>query len=288
MDLVFLFNMETEVSKDGTVKLNFPEGYSAVIIPFGDKKTLCLSTQVGCAMGCRFCLSGRRRFERNLSLEELKGQLDAALQHLEMRNEKLEIRKKMLADEISSIVFMGMGEPMFNLDNVLAFCDYVNVEYGYAYSRIVISTCGVLPGMMRVIEGRNRIQLAVSLHSADRRVRDLIMPGLVGFSLKDLIEVCHKYNEVYRQKIMIEYVMIEGLTDRDCDLEALIGLGLAKRTNFNLIGLNSSFVLDGVEMKSSSLERMNFFMKRLMGEGYKCFVRSRMGEDIEAACGMLK
>ena len=280
--------METEVSKDGTVKFNFVDGYSAVVIPLGEKKTLCLSTQVGCAMGCRFCLSGRRSFERNLSLEELRGQLDAALQHLKIRNEKLEIREKMLADEISSIVFMGMGEPMLNLDSVLAFCDYVNSEYGYAYSRIVISTCGILPGMMRVIEGRNRIQLAVSLHSADRRVRDLIMPGLVGFSLKDLIEVCHKYNEVYRQKIMIEYVMIEGLTDRDCDLEALIGLGLAKRTNFNLIGLNSSFVLDGVEMKSSSLERMNFFMKRLMGEGYKCFVRSRMGEDIEAACGMLK
>ncbi|MBS3087248.1 radical SAM protein [Candidatus Pacearchaeota archaeon] len=280
--------METEVSKDGTVKFNFVDGYSAVVIPLGEKKTLCLSTQVGCAMGCRFCLSGRRSFERNLSLEELRGQLDAALQHLKIRNEKLEIREKMLADEISSIVFMGMGEPMLNLDSVLAFCDYVNSEYGYAYSRIVISTCGILPGMMRVIEGRNRIQLAVSLHSAFQDIRDLIMPGLVGFSLKDLIEVCHKYNEVYRQKIMIEYVMIEGLTDRDCDLEALIGLGLAKRTNFNLIGLNSSFVLDGVEMKSSSVERMNFFMKRLIGVGYKCFVRSRMGEDIGAACGMLK
>ena len=281
--------MEVEKSKDGTVKLNFKEGYSAVVIPLGGKRTLCLSSQVGCAMGCLFCVSGRRRFERNLSLDELKGQLNAALQYLGIRNKEEGKSDWMLADEISSIVFMGMGEPLLNLENVLAFCDFVNLEYGYAYSRILVSTCGVVDKMREVIERYpNKIQLAVSLHSPFQDVRDLIMPGLKGYSIKDLVEVCHRYNEVYRQKIMIEYLMIEGVTDRDEDLDALIGVGLAKRTLFNLIGLNSSFEVEGVEMRSSSLERMEYFRERLMGAGYKCFVRTRFGEDIEAACGMLR
>ncbi|MFH0808088.1 MAG: 23S rRNA (adenine(2503)-C(2))-methyltransferase RlmN [archaeon] len=281
--------MEIEVSKDGTVKLNFLGGYSAVIIPLGGKKTLCLSSQVGCAMACSFCVSGKRKFERNLSLEELKGQLNAALQHLGISNKEEGKSDWMLADEISSIVFMGMSEPLLNLENVLAFCDFVNSKYGYAYSRILVSTCGVIPKMREVIERYpNKIQLAVSLHSPFQDVRDLIMPGLKGFSLKDLVEVCHEYNEVYRQKIMIEYVMIDGVTDRDCDLAEILKMGFVKRTNFNLIRLNGDFVLGGVRMIGSSVEKMDYFREKLMEAGYKCFVRSRMGEDIEAACGMLR
>ncbi len=281
--------MKVEKSEDGTVKLNFTEGYSAVIIPLSGKNTLCLSSQVGCPMGCLFCVSGKRKFERNLSLSELKGQLGAALQYLEIGNEKLEIREKMLSDKISSIVFMGMGEPIANLENVLEFCDWVNLEYGYAYSRILVSTCGLIPGMREVVKRYpNKVQLAVSLHSPFQEIRDRIMPGLKGFSLVELIEVMNEYNEVYRQKIMVEYLMIEGLTDRDEDLAALIQMGFARRTNFNLIPLNSSFELDGEVMRSSSLERMEYFREKLMGAGYKCFTRKRFGEDIEAACGMLK
>lgn len=274
--------MDTKISKDGTVKLNFVDGYSAVIIPLGGKNTLCVSSQVGCAMGCKFCLSGKKLFERNLSLDELKGQLDAAREYLKCEGE-------FLSEDISSIVFMGMGEPMANLNNVLAFCDFVNLEYGYAYSRILVSTSGIIPGMRRVIRERgNKVQLAVSLHSPFQSVRDKIMPGLKGFALDELIKVCHEYNEVYRQKIMIEYVMIAGVNDRDEDLAALIGFGFAKRTNFNLIGLNGSFELDGKMMKGSGNERVEYFREALMEAGYKCFTRSSMGADIEAACGMLR
>lgn len=281
--------METQISKDGTVKLNFAEGYSAVIIPLSGKNTLCLSSQVGCAMGCKFCLSGKRKFERNLSLDELKGQLSAALQHLEGGKLKVEGGDRILADDISSIVFMGMGEPLFNLDNVLAFCDYVNSEYDYAYSRILVSTSGIVDKMREVIDRYgNKVQLAVSLHSPFQDVRDRIMPGLKNYKIEDLVEVCHEYNEVYRQKIMIEYVMIEGVNDRDEDLAELIKMGFAERTNFNLIQLNGEFELDGVEMKGSSLERMEEFREALMGAGYKCFTRNSMGSDIGAACGMLK
>ncbi|NPE26741.1 23S rRNA (adenine(2503)-C(2))-methyltransferase RlmN [Methanococcoides sp. SA1] len=277
--------MKLEKSKDGTVKFDFDEGYSCVLIRIGGRNTLCLSSQVGCAMGCRFCLSGKRSFERNLSLDELKGQLDAALQHLGVDDRKLKIGKRVLADEISGIVFMGMGEPMLNLDNVLGFCAYVNAEYGYAYSRILVSTSGIIPGMRRVIdEYGNKVQLAVSLHSPFQEVRDEIMPGLKGFPLGELVEVMHEYNEVYRQKIMIEYLMIDGVTDRDEDLDALLKMGFAKRTLFNLIGLNAC---DG-ELKGSSGERVEEFRNKLMGAGYKCFTRKSMGGDIGAACGMLK
>jgi 23S rRNA (adenine2503-C2)-methyltransferase len=183
---------------------------------------------------------------------------------------------------------MGMGEPLLNLDNVLAFCDFVNSEYGYAYSRILVSTSGVVPKMREVIRRYpNKVQLAVSLHSPFQDIRDKIMPGLKGYPIKDLVEVCHEYNEVYRQKIMIEYLMIEGLTDRDEDLEVLLKMGFVRRTNFNLIQLNGSFCLDGKEMRGSGKERMEEFRDRLMGAGYKCFTRSSMGSDIEAACGML-
>jgi len=280
--------MKMEISKDGTVRFDFDAGYSSVLIPLGGKNTLCLSSQVGCAMGCRFCLSGKRSFERNLTVGELKGQLDAAMQYLKMENGKLKVEGGRLADEISSIVFMGMGEPLANLANVLEFCDFVNSEYGYAYSRILVSTSGIVPGMERVIEKySNKIQLAVSLHSPFQEVRDKIMPGLKGFPLDKLIEVIHKYNEVYRQKIMIEYLMIDGVNDRDEDLDALLRIGFSKRTNFNLIGLNGSFVLDGKVLVGSARERMEVFRERLMGAGYKCFTRSSMGSDIKAACGML-
>jgi len=263
--------------------LNFKEGYSAVIIPLGNKNTLCLSTQIGCAMKCGFCMSGKREFVRNLSVDELKEQLEAARKHLGANKDE-----GFLSDYINSIVFMGMGEPLLNLDNVLKFCDWVNSHYGFSYAKIVISTSGIVPKMYEVIENKNKIQLAVSLHSPDQEIRDKIMPGLKGYSLCDLIEACHKYNETYRQKIMIEYIMIKGLTDRDCDLDALIDIKFSRRTNFNLIPLNSTFELEGKTYGVSSDERMAHFRDKLMGAGYKCFTRTSMGTDIEAACGMLR
>jgi 23S rRNA (adenine2503-C2)-methyltransferase len=283
--------MEFEKSEDGTVKFNFEEGYSAVLVPLGGKMTLCLSSQIGCAMKCEFCVSGKREFKRNLGLEELKGQLDAATNYLGLKDLKNKENKKggvFLRDKITAIVFMGMGEPMFNLSNVMKFCDYVNNFYGYAYSGITISTSGILPGMKRVIEGTNKIQLAVSLHSPFQEVRDRIMPGLRNFKVDELVELCRKYNERYRQKIMIEYLMIDGLTDRDCDLKRLIELGLGKRTNFNLIFLNSNFELENKKYEASSKDRAGYFRDKLMEAGYKCFTRMSMGTDIEAACGMLK
>jgi len=282
--------MRIEKSKDETVKFNFTK-YSAVLIPMGTKKTLCLSSQIGCPIGCGFCFSGKRKFEKNLNFDELVEQLKVAIDFLEIGD--LNCRdntkgKDLLGDNITAIVFMGMGEPMLNLDNILKFCDYVNKFYGYAYSSISISTSGVIPGMDKIIDGVNKIQLAVSLHSPIQKIRDKIMPGVAQYKIPELIASCERYNSKRRQKIMIEYVMIGGLNDRDEDLEALKNLGLTKRTNFNLIPLNCSFELDGLKYESSSSVRMNYFREELMRTGYKCFTRTSMGQDIEAACGMLR
>ena len=283
--------MKIEKSKDRTVKFDFDKGYSTVLIPLNTKKTLCLSSQIGCPIGCSFCLSGKRMFERNLSAEEMKGQLEEAISYLEISDLWSRGNSKgvnLLGEHITTMVFMGMGEPMLNLDAVLSFCDYVNDFYGYAYSRISISTCGILAGMERVVEGENKIQLALSLHSPFQEVRDRMMPNVSGVKISDLVGMCERYNQKRRQKIMIEYLMVDGLTDRDEDLAALIGLGFAKRTNFNLIGLNGGFVLDGVSYMGSSVERMGLFREGLMEAGYKCFTRTSMGTDIEAACGLLR
>ncbi len=283
--------MKVETSKDKTTKFSYPEGYSAVLIPLGTKKTLCLSTQIGCPMKCEFCLSGKKQFKRNLTFEELKEQLEAAIKHLavqDLNTQRDSKEENYLAEHISTIVFMGMGEPLLNLANVLKFCDYINKHYRYSYARISISTSGIIPQMNEVTDGINKIQLALSLHSPDQKIRDKMMPGLKAYPISDLIEACHKYNETRRQKIMIEYIMIEGLTDREEDLQSLINLELAKRTNFNLIPLNSTFELDGKTYVCSSQETMSHFRDKLMQAGYKCFTRTSMGTDIEAACGMLR
>jgi len=283
--------MEVEKSSDGTVKFNFVGGYSAVLIPMRTKKTLCLSSQIGCPMGCGFCLSGKRKFEKNLTLDELKEQLKSAIDYLEI--EDLNCRdnskgKNLLGDNITAIVFMGMGEPTLNLDNVLEFCDYLNDYYGYAYSKVSISTSGIIPKMDEITEGENKIHLAVSLHSPDQEIRDKIMPGVSNYKIPELVAACERYNSKRRQKIMIEYLMIGGLTDREEDLEALKNLGLAKRSNFNLLSLNGAFDVDGKKYVASTKDRMNYFRDELMKAKYKCFTRTSMGEDIEAACGMLK
>ncbi len=284
--------MEIEKSKDGTVKFNFDEGYSAVLIPLGERLTFCLSTQIGCPMKCKFCASGKKEFKKNLTIEQLKEQLDVAVNYLSLKN--LITRKNskgedgMLAETIGTLVFMGMGEPLLNLKNVLEFCDYVNEYYSYAYSKIAISTSGIIPKMYEVIENKNKINLALSLHSPNQKIRDKLMPLLKEYKIEDLVTACNNYNSVYKHKIMIEYLMIDGLTDRDEDLDALLNLGLTEKTNFNLIPLNGTFELDEKIYSCSKEDTIKKFREKLMEKGYKCFTRTNMGKDIEAACGMLK
>jgi len=279
--------MKSEKSCDGTVKFNF-DNYSAVLIPISEnKQTLCISSQVGCPMKCKFCLSGKVKFQKNLTLNELKEQITSAINYLKINDLKTKQNtkgKNKLSNYITSVVFMGMGEPLLNLNNVLKLCEYLNCEYGYSFAKITISTSGIIPKMKEIIDYKYPVQMALSLHSPRQNVRDMLMPNLKQYPIIELMKVCRDYNNKYKQKIMIEYLMINEVTDTDEDLEKLIDFNLEPYTNFNLIPMNK---IKGINYSPSSSERVEYFKERLRTKGYKCFVRKKMGDDISAACGML-
>lgn len=262
-----------QTSSDGTIKIKFPEGHSTVLIPSKENQyTLCLSSQIGCPMGCKFCLSGKVPFQRNLTTNEIKNQINEAI---ELTNTKTFC--------FSSVVFMGMGEPLLNLKNVITTSEWLNEKHNFSYAKITISTSGIIPKMKEVINYKFPIQLALSLHSTKQETRNKLMPNLKQYPIKDLIEICHEYNKKYHQKIMIEYLMIKDLTDTKKDLQNLIDYKFTKHTNFNLIPLNSTNNWD-----PSQKETIEHFKKELREAGYKCFIRTSTGQDIKAACGMLK
>lgn len=274
--------MLTTKSNDGTIKFQFKEGHSAVLIPMNQKTldgkdrtptyTLCISSQIGCAIGCTFCYSAKTKFKKNLSVEELEKQVLTASNYLNIK-----------PNELKSIVFMGMGEPLLNYTNVLEFCKLLNKKHYVSYQKMTISTSGIIPKMKELIKTNLKIKLALSLHSTKQKVRDKLMPNVKQYPIKDLIEVCKDYNKKYKQKIMIEYLMIKDLTDTKEDLENLINYNLGKNSNFNLIPINPT-----TELKPSNRETILNFKEELRKAGYKCFIRENMGQDIEAACGMLK
>lgn len=280
-----------EKSTDGTIKFIFEDNFHCVLIPHGNKNTLCVSSQVGCAMNCQFCLTAKLGFERNLTSEEIVLQFETALNYLTKKDEitrKNKNGKFYAHDFITSIVFMGMGEPFNNYNNMITSIDALHEEYFYSYKKITVSTSGIILKMKEFIKQENKIQLAVSFHSPFQEIRDQLMPKLKQYPIIDLVDACNLYCKKNKHhKIMIEYIMIEGLTDRDEDLNELLNLGFEKMTNFNLIPLNGNLILDGITYNSSSIKKCELFKEKLIQSGYKCLIRHNRGNDIEAACGML-
>ncbi len=253
-----------EKSADGTIKINFP-GYSAVIIPTKDEKhCVCVSCQIGCPVGCKFCFSGRNKFERNLSSEEIVEQVRKA--------------KEIIGKNPTSIVFMGSGEPSLNLKNVLDAAEEIHKEFEISRRRITISSIGLKN--LDSLEDIN-FNLAISLHSAFNKKRKEVTD--IACSVRKILEVSGKYVSKHKKNyIMIEYSMIENFNDSDKDLKKILSLDWPKNTLFNLIEFNES-----KDMKRTSLERMQEFKIAIIEKGYKCFIRPSRGKDITAACGML-
>ena len=295
-----------EKSTDGTIKLIFNTGFHCVLIPgknntssnsdFKNKYTLCVSSQVGCAMGCTFCLTAKMGFMRNLSADEIVLQFDCALEHLcslynidisEISNGRNSKGVCYASELITSIVYMGMGEPFNNYDNVVSSISSIHETYCYSFSKITVSTSGVIPSMKKFIDLDWKVHLAISFHSGFQEVRDRLMPFLSRWKIDELVEICNLYSEKFRDKIMVEYIMIKGITDSKKNLEKLLSLGFSKMTNFNLIPLNGTMELEGKTYYCSDNETLDNFHSTLRDAGFKCFTRKNMGEDIEAACGML-
>ena len=279
------------VSADGTVKWLFDVGagnaVESVFIPEDDRGTLCVSSQAGCAVGCRFCSTGHQGFSRNLST----GEILAQLWHAE---HSLRARLKTPAGErvITNVVMMGMGEPLQNYAALVPALRVMLDDHGYGLSRrrVTVSTSGVVPFMERLREDLP-VALAVSLHAPDDALRDPLVPPNRKYPLAELLAACKGYLErAPRDFITFEYCMLDGVNDGDEQARALLALvgpkGPAGRVpcKFNLIPFNP-FPASG--LKRSSSERVQAFAKILIEGGIVTTVRKTRGDDIDAACGQL-
>lgn len=279
------------ISADGTVKWLFDVGagnaVESVFIPEDDRGTLCVSSQAGCAVGCRFCSTGHQGFSRNLST----GEILAQLWHAE---HSLRARLNTPAGErvITNVVMMGMGEPLQNYTALVPALRVMLDDHGYGLSRrrVTVSTSGVVPFMERLHEDLP-VALAVSLHAPDDALRDQLVPLNRKYPLRELLAACKGYLErAPRDFITFEYCMLDGVNDGDEQARALLALvgpkGPAGRVpcKFNLIPFNP-FPASG--LKRSPNERVQAFAKILIEGGLVTTVRKTRGDDIDAACGQL-
>lgn len=268
-----------ERSADGAVKFAFVLDDGAIIesvlIPEEDRNTLCISSQVGCAMGCVFCLIGRMGLKRNLRVAEIVGQVCA-------------VRDWMLAEErppLTNLVFMGMGEPLANFAVLLDAISLFTEQRGLDFSkrRITVSTCGLVPQMLELGE-KTDVNLAISLHAADDETRARLMPVNRRYPLAVLIDAAKRYRQKRRKRVMFEYTLLSGVNDSDEDARRLAKLLREVRCKVNLLAVNPA---EGSGFQSPGPERMLAFQKILRDKGFTVFIRHSRGADISAACGQL-
>jgi 23S rRNA (adenine2503-C2)-methyltransferase len=267
-------------SADGSRKIVFrlDDGarVSAVLMPDEDRMTLCLSTQVGCGYECAFCLTGTMGLDRNLTDAEILGQLLVA-------NATLEAGQR-----VTHMVFMGMGEPLANLRNVVrAIRIMIDPKLGLGYSprRITVSTVGLVPGIERLARENLKVNLAISLHAASDDVRARIMPVNRSFNLEALMAAVKTYPLAPRQRVFFEYVLLEGVNDSDDDARRLARLLRGVPSKVNLIPFND---WPGARFRRPPLPRILAFQSILLEAGITTTVRWSKGEDIGAACGQLR
>ncbi|HVF78434.1 MAG TPA: 23S rRNA (adenine(2503)-C(2))-methyltransferase RlmN [Solirubrobacteraceae bacterium] len=257
-------------AKDGTMKSLFHtadgRAVEAVLMRYRDgRRSLCLSSQSGCPLTCTFCATGAMRFGRNLTGSEI---LDQALHFRRI-------------ETVDHAVFMGMGEPMMNLDNVLAACRRLP-DIGITHRRTAISTVGWIPGIDRLAETDMPIRLALSLHAADTTLRSQIMPVNDRYPLAEVLDACVRFHEAKRRLVFVEYVMLAGVNDRYEQAVALADALDPKVFKVNLIPYNPTGSYDG-----SSPDAINAFRAVLEEHGLRATVRLTRGRDIAAACGQL-
>ncbi|MCI5160586.1 MAG: 23S rRNA (adenine(2503)-C(2))-methyltransferase RlmN [Candidatus Electrothrix sp. AX5] len=273
----------TEISQDGAVKFGFrlDDGLmiESVLIPEEDRNTLCVSSQAGCAMGCHFCVTGSMGFQRNLTRAEIVNQVCAVQDW--MREHEEHCPKQ----ELTNIVFMGMGEPLANMDNLLASLSLLTEQRGldFATRRITVSTCGLVPQMLELGK-ESSVNLAVSLHAADNATRSRLMPVNERWPIEELLIACKEYPGKKRQRIMFEYTLFAGINDSDEDALRLAGLLREIPCKINLLSVNKG---EGDEFISPSNDRILRFQEILREENYTVFIRQSRGVDISAACGQL-
>lgn len=268
--------VKIQVSQDGTRKYLFrlSDGYTveSVYMTYEHGTTVCVSSQVGCRMGCAFCATGVHGFVRNLEPYEMLGQL-------------IEISKD-TGKRIDGFVLMGMGEPLDNYDNVMKFIRLASAEEGLGIGmrHISLSTCGIVPKIEMLAKEKMQLTLSVSLHCPDNARRSELMPVNKAYPLPMLIDACKKYVSVTGRRISFEYALIAGKSDSFEDADLLIKLLSGMLCHVNLIMLNE---VEGKEFTSADKSKAYAFCKRLGDGGINATIRRRLGRDIDAACGQL-
>ncbi len=265
--------IEAMRSVDGTVKYLFRtlEGnyIESVYIPEEERATLCVSTQVGCKMNCKFCMTGKQGFTANLTANQLLNQIYSLPER----------------DTLTNVVLMGMGEPFDNLDEVLKALDILTAEYGYKWSpkRITVSTVGLRSGLQRFLEECD-CHLAVSLHSPFPAQRRMLMPAEKAFSITEVIELLKNYDFSKQRRLSFEYIMFKGVNDSMVYAKELVRLLRGVDCRINLIRFHA---IPNVDLEGTDMETMVGFRDYLTRHGVFTTIRASRGEDIFAACGML-
>ncbi len=240
-----------------------------------NRRTLCISTQAGCAMGCVFCATGQMGFKRNLSSGEIVAQVIYYAQMLKEKNES-----------VTNVVFMGMGEPFHNYDNSMAAIDRLNDSNGFNFGarRFTVSTVGLVPQIKRFADEKRQVNLAISLHAADDDERLEIMPVNKKYKIDDVIQACKYYIEKTNRRVTFEWALIHGVNDTPEVAQKLASRLKGLLCHVNAIPLNPTQGYDG---ESTSRERADLFKKTLENAGIPCTIRMRRGIDINAGCGQL-
>ena len=260
-------------SCDGTVKYLYPTAsgkfVETVYIPDKDRATLCVSSQVGCKMNCLFCQTGKQGFEGNLTVCDILNQIYSLPER----------------DTLTNIVFMGQGEPMDNLDNVLRATEVLTADYGYAWSpkRITVSSVGLRGKLKRFIE-ESDCHLAISLHSPIHEQRAMLMPAERAMPITDIVEMLRGYDFSHQRRLSFEYIVFGGLNDSQTHAREIIKLLKGLDCRVNLIRFHQ---IPGVDLHGADESRMEAFRDYLTGHGVFTTIRASRGQDIYAACGLL-
>ena len=265
--------LKVSVSQDGTKKYLFctsqGEYIESALIPDGERMTLCVSSQAGCKMGCKFCATGRMGFRHQLSATEIINQV-------------LSIPER---DRLTNLVFMGMGEPLDNIDNLLRTLDILTSEWGMAWSptRITVSTAGVAKTLPRLLD-ESKVHIAVSLHNPFPEERKEIMPIENSYSIREVCDILRRYDFTHQRRVSFEYIVLEGMNCSMRHIKELSRLLDGIKCRINLIRFHK---IPDSPFYSPELERIIEFRDTLTKRGIQTTLRASRGEDIEAACGLL-
>lgn len=264
-------------SKDGTVKYLFrlADGncIETVVMRYNYGNTVCVSTQVGCRMGCRFCASTQAGRVRNLEAGEIAAEIYAA--------------QKDIGERISHIVLMGIGEPLDNFDNVMDFLTIISSPEGVniGMRNISLSTCGIVPQIDKLAEKKLQLTLSISLHAPNNAMRSQMMPVNDAYPVEELIAACRRYQKITGRRISFEYSMVRGVNDSPATAKELAKLIRGMGAHVNLIPINP---VDGSPYSATDAENVKRFQNMLTDLGVNATVRRRLGSDISAACGQLR